>query len=139
MTGSMTLLFLLGILVVAVGLIIIISLTRRTPKGLDKEQYQEEWLKLENSLSDDTTTQHMAIINADKLLDRALKERGFKGETMGERMSAASRQFTKRDAVWGAHKLRNKVAHENDVRINLSLTRRVFASYKQALKDLGAL
>lgn len=139
MNGSMSMLFLLGILVIAVGLIVIINLTRRTPKGLNVEKYQADWLQLENSLTDDTSVQHIAIINADKLLDRALKERGFKGQTMGERMCAASRQFTKRDAVWGAHKLRNQIAHEENVRINLPLTRRVFNSYKQALKDLGAL
>jgi hypothetical protein len=139
MSGSMNVLFLLGILVVAVGLIVIISLTRRAPKGLNMAKYREDWLRLENSLSDDVNVQHMAIINADKLLDRALKERGFKGETLGERMSAASRQFTKREAVWGAHKLRNQIAHDENVKVNLPLTRRVFASYKQALKDLGAL
>lgn len=139
MSDSMSILFLLGVLVVAVGLIVIISLTRKAPKGLNREKYQEEWLLLENSLTSDISVQHMAIINADKLLDKALKERGFKGETMGERLGAASREFTKRDSVWGAHKLRNRIAHEDSVRINLALTRRVLASYKYALKDLGAL
>lgn len=135
----MNILFLLGVLVIGVVLIVIITLTRRTPKGLNKEKYQEDWLKIEHLVSDDVTSQHMAIINADKLLDRALKERGFKGRTVGERMCAASREFTKRDAVWGAHKLRNRIAHEEDAKTNQPLTRRVLASYKYALKDLGAL
>lgn len=139
MNDGMSLLFLVGILVVGVGLIVLITLTRRTPKGLNKEKYQEDWLKIEHLVSDDVTTQHMAIINADKLLDRALKERGFKGRTVGERMCSASREFTKRDAVWGSHKLRNKIAHEENVKTNVQLTRRVLASYKYALKDLGAL
>ena len=139
MNGSMSVLFLLGILVVAVGLIVVILLTRRTPKGLDKAKYQEDWLRIENGLTDDTNSQHMSILNADKLLDRALKERAFSGQTMGERMTSASREFTKRDATWGAHKLRNQIAHEENVRINFALTRRVLQSYKQSLKDLGAL
>ncbi|HMR73299.1 MAG TPA: hypothetical protein PKD68_04805 [Candidatus Saccharibacteria bacterium] len=139
MNDGMSVLFLVGILVVAVGLIVMIHLTRRTPKGLNKEKYQEDWLKIEHLVGDDIVSQHMAIINADKLLDRALKERGFKGRTVGERMCAASREFTKRDAVWGAHKLRNKIAHEEDVKTNQQLTRRVLVSYKYALKDIGAL
>lgn len=139
MNEGIGVLFLLGILVIGIGLIVIIGLTRRTPKGVNKEKYQADWLKIENSLSDERASQQMAIIDADKLLDRALKERGFKGQTMGERMCAASRDFTKRDAVWGAHKLRNKIAHDEDVTVTINLTRRVLASYKYALRDLGAL
>lgn len=139
MNDSLIVMFLAGVLVVAIGLIIIISLTRRLPKGLNKEKYQADWLKIEHSLSDDTAAQSMAIINADKLLDRALKEKAFKGETMGERLGAASRQLTNCDAVWAAHKLRNKVAHESDVKLNLKLTKRVMGAFRQALKDMGAL
>lgn len=139
MYGTMSILFLLGILVVAIGLIVLITLTRKTPKGLNQEKYREDWLRIENSLNDDTNAQHMAVLSADKMLDRALKDRGFKGQTMGERMTAASREFTQRDATWGAHKMRNQIAHDENVRINLQLTRRVLVSYKQSLKDLGAL
>lgn len=139
MNDSLIVLFLGGVLVVAIGLIIIISLSRRLPKGLNKEKYQADWLKIEHSLSEDHAAQSMAIINADKLLDRALKEKAFKGETMGERLGAASRQLTNCDAVWAAHKLRNKVAHETDVKLNLQLTKKVMIAFRQALKDMGAL
>ncbi len=139
MNESLVVLFLGGVLVVAIGLIIIITLTRRLPKGLNKEKYQADWLKIEHSLGEDPASQSMAILNADKLLDRALKEKAFKGDTMGERLGAASRQLTNCDAVWAAHKLRNKIAHETDVKLNLKLTKRVMIAFRQALKDMGAL
>ena len=76
---------------------------------------------------------------ADKLLDHALKERGAKGETMGERMKTLQTTWSNANAVWGAHKLRNQVAHEPDVQLSYDLARRALASFKQALKDVGAI
>lgn len=140
MTDSMPILFLVGVLVVAGLLLVVITLTRRSGgRGLNKEKYQGDWLTIEQSLKNDPGTWQLAVMNADKLLDRALKERGYKGKTMGERMVSASRSLTKRDAVWAAHKLRNKLAHEDDVRLTPQLTKQALASIKYALKDLGAL
>lgn len=139
MTSSMPFIFLLGVLAVGILLFVVVILTRRSPKGLNKEKYQRDWLTIEQSLTDEFGTWQLAILNADKLLDRALKERGYKGSTMGERMTSAGRVLTKREAVWAAHKLRNKIAHEDGVRLNPKLTRQAMASIKYALKDLGAL
>ena len=58
---------------------------------------------------------------------------------MGERLTSASRVFSRREAVWAAHKLRNRVAHEDTVRINPDLTRKALGSFKRALKDIGAI
>jgi hypothetical protein len=138
--GNMAPLFLLGVLVIAVLLMVVITLTRRyAPKSLNQQKYQSDWLAIEQSLTNDPGSWQLAIMNADKLMDRALKERGFKGTTTGERMTTASRTFTKRDAVWAAHKLRNKLAHEDGVRLNPKLTKQALTSFKYALKDLGAL
>lgn len=139
LNASMAALFLLGVLVVAVLLFVVIMLTRRAPKSLNQEKYQCDWLAIEQSLTNDSSTWQVAVMNADKLLDRALKERGFKGTTTGERMTSASRTFTKREAVWAAHKLRNRLAHEEGVRLNPKITKQALASFKYALKDLGAL
>lgn len=138
--ADMAPLFLLGVLFIALLLFVIIALTRRyAPKNLNQQKYQSDWLAIEQSLTNDAGSWQLAIMNADKLMDRALKERGFKGATTGERMTAASRTFTKRDAVWAAHKLRNRVAHEEAIRLNPKLTKQALASFKYALKDLGAL
>jgi len=139
LSDSMPLLFLLGVLVVAVLLFVVIMLTRRSPKTLNKDKYQSDWLQIEQSLSNEPGTWQLAVMNADKLFDRALKERNFKGNTMGERMTSAGRVLTKRDAAWAAHKLRNRLAHEDNVRLSPKLTRQALSSIKYALKDLGAL
>ncbi len=131
--------FLLGVLVVAVLLFAVITLTRRAPKTLNREKYQTDWLTIEQSVSSEPGSWQLAVLNADKLLDRALKERNYKGNTMGERMVAAGRVFTKRDYVWAAHKLRNRLAHEEGITLTLKVAKQALASFKHALKDLGAL
>ena len=131
--------FVLGVLIVAVVLFVVIWLTRRAPKGLNREKYQSDWLSLEQSVTKDQASWQLAVLNADKLLDRALKEKGYKGTSMGERMVSAGRLFTKRDAVWAAHKLRNRLAHEEGVTLSSKVTRQALASFKYALKDLWAL
>lgn len=133
-------LFLGGVLVIALLLFVVLSLMRQlAPKNLNQQKYQSDWLTIEQSLTTEIGSWQLAVMNADKLLDRALKERGFKGTTMGERMTSASRVFTKRDAVWAAHKLRNRLAHEENVRLSLKVTKQALTSFKYALKDVGAL
>jgi len=137
MEGIIVLLF-GAVVLIGVGLMVLIALTRKSPKGLNHEEYRSKWLKIENSISEDESSLHLAVLNADKLLDAALKARGFRGETMGERMKNARNAFRNNDAVWGAHKLRNKIAHE-EISVSPKLAKQALAAFKGALKDVGAL
>jgi hypothetical protein len=128
------------VLILGGVLLAVMSFTKRGKQYLDVEKYRVKWLAIEQSvINDQESTYHLALLNADKLLDQALKERGFRGNTMGERMKAADKAWTSANSVWTAHKLRNQIAHESDVRIDLSTTRRSLGSFKQALKDVGAI
>lgn len=137
----MDLIFLsIAILICAILLFFAINLTKPHKIILDKVKYQGNWLKIENSVKkDQATTWHLALINADKLLDKALRELHFSGQTMAERLKDAREQLSSPNSVWHAHKLRNVIAHETDININYDQTRRALASFKQALKDLGAI
>ena len=132
--------FMIGVLVIGALLIIVITLTKRVPVGLDVEKYRSKWLQIEASLKrDESSSHHLAVLNADKLLDQALREKGVRGETMGERMKMANASWRNANAVWSAHKLRNQIAHEADVRVTYDDSRRALAGFKQGLKDLGAI
>lgn len=129
-----------GVMIIGVMLIVVIMLTKKGTVQLDVDKYRSRWLAIENQLKrDEESSYHLCILNADKLLDQALRERGVKGETMGERMKTARDTWSNANAVWTAHKLRNQVAHEPDVRISYDDTRRALAAFKQALKDVGAI
>lgn len=129
-----------GILIVGIMLIIVITISKRGPAQLDVDKYRSRWLAIEQQLKrDDVSSYHMTVLNADKLLDQALKERAVRGETMGERMKIAKDTWSNPNAVWSAHKLRNQIAHESDVRVSYDDARRALGGFKQALKDLGAI
>lgn len=123
-----------------IGVILFLIIHFIPLRQLDKEKYQSRWLDIEQNLKiDNTDSRCMAILKADKLLDQALKDTGSKGETMGERMKARQGVWSNTNAVWAAHKVRNKIAHEEQVSISEDMTKRVLASFKRALKDLGAM
>lgn len=135
---SLIIIMFAAIVFVAILLLVIIATTRKAPRGIDREEFRLKWLKIESKLGDDESVNQMAIISADKLLDQALKARGFSGETMAERMKKAEGQFKDKKSVWLAHKLRNRIVHE-EITIKKSGTKRALAVYKRALRDLGAL
>lgn len=138
--GVATILFIAAVLVCAGLLMAVITLTKKAPRQLNVEQYRTMWLAIETQLDrDNPSTYQLCVLNADKLLDKALRERQFRGQTMGERMKQATAQWSHADAVWAAHKLRNHIAHESDVQINYESARRALAAFKQGLKDVGAV
>lgn len=128
-----------AIIIVGGGFLALMMLTRKPSKYLDQQKYRERWLSINGAITNDSGSQELAIINADKLLDQALRERGVSGETMGERMKTAKAMFSDNNAVWNAHKLRNRIAHENTVKLNPLVTKRAMSAFKTALKDVGAL
>ncbi len=107
-------------------------------RHLNQEYFQQKWLEL---LARVKTPDGMilAVIDADKLLDEALRKRGFSGKTMGERLVAAQRSISDNDAVWYAHKLRNRLVHEPDVKLKKSEAQNALGGFKKGLHDLGAL
>jgi hypothetical protein len=128
------------VLVIGGVLLAVMSVAKGGKKYLDVEKYRVKWLAIEQSVKQDQeASYHLALLNADKLLDHALTERGFSGNTMGERMKSAQKTWSDANATWTAHKLRNQIAHEHDVRISLDTTYRALAAFKQALKDVGAI
>lgn len=132
--------FVLSVLIVAVLLLVAIKLTGKRKHKFDIEEYQTRFLRIENGLNkNNAATFALSIINADKLLDRAMHEAGVPGKTMGDRLKRAGGKFTNINAVWRAHKLRNAIAHESDLEITYRQAASALLIYKQALKDLGAI
>lgn len=130
--------FLAAVLIVGALLFAVITMTKGGKRYLDTDKYRSKWLEIEQKLTrDDTASHQLCILNADKLLDQALKEKGLQGATMGERMKAV--KWSNANAVWAAHKLRNQIAHESDVKVDYDMARRALAGFKLGLKDIGAV
>lgn len=131
--------FLVSALAIGLAVLGIVLYTRRSGSALNVPKYQSRWLAIESTLDrDNPMTYSMTVLEADKLLDMALRESGYRGETMGERMKAANSVWSKPDHVWSAHKIRNRIAHEADVKLSYDMAARSLAAFKQGLKNLGA-
>lgn len=117
-----------------------VAMKAQGSRTFNQDKYRSEWLTIESSVVKGTeSSYHLCILNADKLLDKALKEAGYKGVTMGDRMKSAKNTWSNANHVWTAHKLRNQIAHETNVAVSHDTCRRALLAYRQALKDVGAI
>lgn len=131
-----------AIIIGIVAVVIIVFAARkfksRLPRHLDSEKYEQR-LKEIYVLLRDKKTWPLAVIEADKLLDEALRTRRFKGKTMGERLVSAQHEIKNNNDVWFAHKLRNKLVHERDIKLRQRDVKDALLGIRAALRDLGAL
>lgn len=140
MDGSL-MIFLVAVLIVGVLVFIAVSATKKRGATFDREEYQTDFLKLENMLTRENELSHNAVVvNGDKLLDRAMMEMGVPGKNMGDRLKRIGKErFSELNAVWYAHKLRNQIAHEHGFSVDYNQAKHALVTYKQALRDLGAI
>lgn len=122
------------ILLAILGLIIQI----KRPKKLKTDRFIASWRELQNLLRNPEEWTK-AVVEADKMLDFALKKRKLKGKTMGARMVSAQRLFTDNDDTWFAHNLAKKVLMQPDIKLKESDVKDALIGFRQALRDIGAL
>ena len=122
------------IFAVAAGLLLIV-LIMLTFSCKARSNYAARWKSLQKLLADKKTWKD-AVIEADKLLDNALKQRHYKGKTMGERLVSAQHELTKNDMVWYSHKLSNKISND-EVEVSKAQVKKSLLGFWLALKDLG--
>ncbi len=135
-----TVIFLIGAIVLGIIVLAVLRRLRRTrPRNLNQQYFEKHWLELLTRVRTGYDGMILAVIDADKLLDEALKKQRYKGKTMGERLVAAQRTLSDNDGVWYAHKLRNRLVHEPTSRLKKNEAKEALAGIRQGLKDLGAL
>lgn len=132
--------FFAAIIIAGAIMLILIFANKKGVRHLDVERYRVKCLAIEQQLkADQPSSYHLSVLNADKLVDQAMRERGVKGQTMGERLKNAVTLFSDRNGIWTAHKLRNVIAHESDATVTYDQARYALSCFRKALKDLGAI
>lgn len=115
------------------------KLYRKTAGGSVKNS---RWQEILNHLeSDNPNDWKLAIIEADVLLDDAIKEKGYAGQTLGERLKSISTAHMQTlDDAWDAHRIRNRVAHEgSDFILTQKLARNTITQYQRVFEELGII
>jgi hypothetical protein len=128
--------FIISIVLVSISTLLLIY--RKLPKRLKHDKFYEKWKSIQKQCADKENWRQV-IIEADDLLDKALKKKKIKGSSMGERMVAAQNLFVNNDSVWFGHKLRTKIEADPERKITQDETKKALLGIGQGLKDLGAL
>ena len=130
------------ILEVAAGTFVFIMIAGlylwKRPRHLKADKFINNWRELQGYCRDKATWP-LAVLEADKLLDIALKKKKLKGKTMGARLVAAQHILSDNDDVWFAHNLAKKIASQKDLKLKEADVKDALMGFRQALKDVGAL
>ena len=120
------------------SLLALITFVQRRKYKIDRDYFNKKWQEISKLQQSDSNWVE-AIVSGDKLVDEALKRRRYKGKSMGERLADANRTFKDSDMIWAAHKIRNKVVHETDFKLNKKHVSYALRGFRKALKDLEVL
>jgi hypothetical protein len=110
----------------------------RRSKKLNKTHFTNHWKALQKNCAS-RKTWPLALAEADALLDKALKQRRYKGKTIGERLVAAQHDLSSNDTVWFSHKYCQKMDNVDVRTLKKRDVSQALAGFRQALRDLGAL
>ncbi len=82
-----------------------------------------------------------AIIESDIMLDDMLREQGYHGAGVGERLKSVERaDFNTLNDAWEAHKVRNQIAHEgSSFDLSQTLAQRTIARYEAVFREFHAI
>lgn len=111
---------------------------RRRKRPLNQAYFLAEWTAVQKMLRSKERWD-VALVQADNLLDIALRKKRIRGHNMGERLVKAQRLFSDNDSVWFGHKLRNKLESDAKLKLKEAELKQALIGIRQALKDVGAL
>ncbi len=98
------------------------------------------WIKtLDHLFSQHESDWKLSVIEADAMLNDLMDQLGFKGETLGDKLKAASQSnFRNLSAAWEVHTIRNRIAHEGmNFELQQREAKRVIALYEQIFREFG--
>ncbi len=75
------------------------------------------------------------VVEAEKILDDILYRRGYKG-SFADKMRSGGKALPNEQAVWDAHKMRNRIAHEVGYAPSEKEADRAVAAFEKALRSL---
>lgn len=108
--------------------------------GMSRDEVKKRWYEIrETGRSNGQMGKKLALMEADKLLDSALKSMIMPGDTLGERLKVACYKYPKLKNVWWAHKLRNQLVHQHDFNLSDREAERALNEFEKALKTLNVI
>jgi hypothetical protein len=106
-----------------------------------KKKLKARWNKIKEKLKSGNETEYkLAIIEADGVIDGILSRLGYKGETMSEKLdSIPTGQIEGTDNMRKAHEMRNRIIHEEKLKISHKDAAEVFENFECFLNSFEVL
>lgn len=140
------------ILLVAVILAIIHSRPKKIIRQIEQDfesMFQKEkgegftgkWQEILKRLaSAEEASYRLAVIEADKFFEEALRRLGYVGENFSDRLKQVHPTEIKNlNEVWQAHRVRNSLAHDADFKLSRGEAEKAVDAYERALRDLEVI
>ncbi len=109
-------------------------------EGSDREAMRRRWAEISKMIdAPGELSRKVAVLEADKLLDFALKALAMPGTTLGERLKFAQYKYPELRDVWWAHRVRNQLAHEASYHLDAKVARSALKAFEKALTRIGAI
>jgi hypothetical protein len=108
------------------------------PSDLEAKTYRnEQWDNLLKYLeSKNSSDWKLAILEADKLLDKMVEKMGYPGANLGERLRVIEpSDFLTLQEAWEAHKIRNRIAHEAQYQLTEREARKTIGLYEKVFRE----
>ncbi|MCC7436663.1 hypothetical protein IT402_02180 [Candidatus Nomurabacteria bacterium] len=108
----------------------------------NKSIVNETWNAIRTKLLSDTPSDwRLAIIEADIYLDKVLDQKGFYGDTLGDKFKQITPdKLPSIQIAWEAHKVRNRIAHDGaDFILTMPEARRTLSYYEIVFRDLEVI
>lgn len=109
---------------------------------LRKAYFKDRWQKMLKKCEESPTSDSMrlAIIEADALVDRILKDMGFPGEHLADRLANfRSEDMKTLNRLWDAHRVRNDIVHRPGAGITVAEGKSALRKYEAFLEELEIL
>lgn len=120
----------IGLLIVIAIVVAVKVLTHKRLNPAQREIIEREWKHVE-SLANSSAK----ILEAEKVFHHLLKMNGHEG-SFGDTLKEIGDAVPNQQAVWDAHKLRNRIAHEPGFSVNEADTRRAVAAFERAIRGM---
>lgn len=114
---------------------------RHSAVSTHEERYRKHWEQITvKAKSAPPHSYTLAIIEADSFVDSILKDLGFEGEHMADRLERADfRDLRSLNNLWRAHKVRNQLVHTPGYDLSVKDAEQYLYSYGEFLRELGIL
>ncbi|MCK4781929.1 hypothetical protein KAS79_03375 [Candidatus Parcubacteria bacterium] len=104
-----------------------------------REYYINYWRKIIKRLEANSESEYkLAIIKADHLLDYVLKEKGYDGKSLEDRLRQVEPgKISDLNSIWKVHKICDNIPHDAIYKLDIDEAKRILAVYKKTFQDLG--